>query len=459
MLVDTALEYLRAVTAEIDVTRDPELALELGTAYMRVGRVQGVPISANLGQPDQAEENLRNAERLVSGVLEAEPGNRAAALRAAQIAHDRMVLAQARRPDDEALPLARRSEELLRRYLDSGAIAPADAEAVVITGMNIANWYGVENLTGETLRLLETVITIANTTNQPRQAGAAEIVRARTLRAQGSLEEALAAIRRGAALLKPQSGDPVSQRLISTLALVTEAEILGEHETVSLGRAAEAAAAFERALVHPRELVAQDPSDARPRFYVADNSRRLADLHLDAQPGRALPLYNEAIDRYREIPNNPRARRGEARALTGAARALIRLNRPADAAVRLRGAFDLLAALKIYPADQVLPGTEAFHALRARAELEGATGKAGEAIDTLENLRAAVLAADVKPATNLPDAYDLSLIDRGLADLYRLTRQPEPADAALARDRARWTAWRERLPNNAFVDRQLAGLP
>src|SRR4029077_2567794 len=54
LIVDTSLEYLRRVTA--DVRMEPVLALELGTAYMRVARVQGVNISPNLGQTVQADE-------------------------------------------------------------------------------------------------------------------------------------------------------------------------------------------------------------------------------------------------------------------------------------------------------------------------------------------------------------------------------------------------------------------
>src|SRR6267154_487308 len=59
LIVDTALEYLRRVTA--DVRMDPALALEVGTAYMRVARVQGVNISANLGQTEQAERTAQMA--------------------------------------------------------------------------------------------------------------------------------------------------------------------------------------------------------------------------------------------------------------------------------------------------------------------------------------------------------------------------------------------------------------
>ena len=57
LIVDTSLEYLRRLSAE--AKRDPDLALDVGNAYMRVARVQGVPTQANLGQLDQADQSLR----------------------------------------------------------------------------------------------------------------------------------------------------------------------------------------------------------------------------------------------------------------------------------------------------------------------------------------------------------------------------------------------------------------
>src|SRR5262249_4719060 len=45
LIVNTSLEYLRRISA--DAHGDPDLVLELGNAYMRVARVQGVPISSN----------------------------------------------------------------------------------------------------------------------------------------------------------------------------------------------------------------------------------------------------------------------------------------------------------------------------------------------------------------------------------------------------------------------------
>src|SRR5439155_8139458 len=91
LIVDTALEYLKRVT--VDVRMEPGLALELGTAYMRVARVQGVNISPNLGQTQQADQTAQKAQALIDSVLASQPRNRTALLRASQIAHDRMILA------------------------------------------------------------------------------------------------------------------------------------------------------------------------------------------------------------------------------------------------------------------------------------------------------------------------------------------------------------------------------
>src|SRR5207237_3961193 len=100
-IVDTSLEYLRRLSA--DAHGDPELALEVANAYMRVARVQGVPVSQNLGQMNQADENLANAERFIRSSLASRPANRIAFLRSAQIAHDRMLLARFNGRGDEAL--------------------------------------------------------------------------------------------------------------------------------------------------------------------------------------------------------------------------------------------------------------------------------------------------------------------------------------------------------------------
>ncbi len=59
VLVTTALEYLDNLSQT--AASDHGLALELATAYIRVGDVQGNPWSANLGQPDKAMESYRKS--------------------------------------------------------------------------------------------------------------------------------------------------------------------------------------------------------------------------------------------------------------------------------------------------------------------------------------------------------------------------------------------------------------
>src|SRR5258706_6490296 len=84
LIVNTSLDYLRRLSA--DAYGDRELALDVGNAYMRVARVQGVPISQNLGQMDQADQTLRIAEAFIT-IAAVQTLPRVALLRSEQIAH------------------------------------------------------------------------------------------------------------------------------------------------------------------------------------------------------------------------------------------------------------------------------------------------------------------------------------------------------------------------------------
>ena len=96
LLVDTSLDYLRRLAADAD--NDPDLALDVGTAYLRVARVEGVAISPNLGQTEKASGHLQDAQTFIDRVLARQPNNRVARLRSAQVAHDRMVVAEPTSP-------------------------------------------------------------------------------------------------------------------------------------------------------------------------------------------------------------------------------------------------------------------------------------------------------------------------------------------------------------------------
>jgi tetratricopeptide (TPR) repeat protein len=281
LIVDTSLEYLNRLAA--DARNDPDLALDVGAAYMRVARVQGVPISANLGQEDDAEKNLRIAEQLIASVLRAQPDNHMAHLRAMQIAHDRMVLAENRRPDTEALPLARQAEAWLEKYLAGGKVDEFDKQQVVIAGMNIAFWYSRKDLTEESLRLSRRTIELAKALNLPAQAGAAQINVARALHSVGDLDGALAAIRDGVRLLEPLSTNAGSAPTFS-LALSTQGDVLGSDRGISLGRYREAADSFDRAYRIVLPLAQQDAHNELIQRQAASRALKLAVLSAIGTP-------------------------------------------------------------------------------------------------------------------------------------------------------------------------------
>ena len=451
-IVDISLDYLRRLAN--DVHDDAGLALDVGTAYMRVGRVQGVPINTNLGQSENAEQNLRIAEGLIGSVLKAQPSNRMAFLRSAQIAHDRMVLAQYRRPDTDALPLAYESEKWLEKYLSTGPIDEAEKNQVAVVGLNVANWYFHERQLQDGLRLVRRTIDIAKATNQPGQAGSAQIVVARALRRAGDLEGALAAIREGLALFDPNAPPGSTYRL----ALAEEAAILGEDEAISFGRSQEAIESFNRAIAIAENLAKQDPNDAQSRFSIGDYATSLGGILRHTDPRQATARYDEALQALAAIKNNPGARRDEVRALAGSAYPLMQIGNATEARRRLDAAQSRLSEQKLYPLDQIELGSETDKMLRALADVEAGTGNIRRGTEIYQELLAKVMASNPKAETDLEDANDLSNIYRAMAQVHRRAGQTSVAAGLEARRLQLWQQWDSKLPNNSFVRRQLAAI-
>ena len=452
-IVDTSLDYLRRLAD--DVHDDPDLALEVGTAYMRVGRVQGVPINSNLGQVEKAEQNLRIAERLIASVLKAQPANHIALLRAAQIAHDRMVLAEDRRPDTEALPLAYDSAKWLDKYLSTGPIDESEKNQVAIIGMNVANWYFRKERTDDGMRLIRKTIEIEKATNQPGQQGSAQMIVARALRRAGDLEGALAAIREGVSLFNPNQ--PAGSAYRSVLA--AEAAILGEDDAISLGRSQEAIEYFIRAIGIVENLAKQDLRDSLNWFSIGDYATKMGGILRHSDPRAAIDRYEEALHAYAQIQNNPRARREEVRAFVGSTYPLMQIGNSLEARKRLDAAFSRLKDLNLYPSDQVELGSEPDKAVRALAEFEAGAGRVQHGIDIYQELLTKIMTSHPNPETDLEDATDLSNIYRGLAQLHRRIGQFPLASALESRRLELWQHWDRKLPNNSFVGRQIAAIP
>ena len=458
LIVDTALQYLRHVSA--DASADPALALELGTAYMRVARVQGVNIAPNLGETAAAERSEQQAQGLIEFVLSRQPGNRTAMLRAAQIAHDRMILAGDASRSGEVLSFARTAAQRIDQYLRAGpsfeSLDRQDAQQAIITLINVSNQYMKAAQFEEALGVANRAIEIARATNWPGQEGAALMVEAQVYRARGDLNEALGAIRASVKLLRPDDSDRGGGRLKTYgLALIREGEILGEDEAISLNRTEDAVKSIERALEIAEEFARRDPNDFQSHYRAFTAEMRLADILRHSDPGRALELYSDALRHVERAAAHGSAIRNQTEALAKSIDPLLRLSRRADAHKRLEEALAGLEKLKQYPASRVELGSVADVVLRAEAEYELAVGNATRGAEAYEQLLSFVYAASPTPETKLEHAVLLSNLYRAAAHAYRKAGRGAEASNLDERRLQLWRHWDSELPNNEFISRQI----
>jgi tetratricopeptide (TPR) repeat protein/predicted Ser/Thr protein kinase len=463
LIVDTSLEYLQRLAA--DARGDPELALEIGNAYMRVARVQGVPMqTSNLGQTEQAEQSLKAADAMIHSALALHSENRTAILRMAEITHDRMMLLGLRRPGDRALVLARQTTGWLDKYLDSGQVDPREGEEVILLLEHVANQYQSQDHLEEALRLCQRALELAPRLNQPLHAGNVLQITTMIHRDRGELGEALRDSRESARILGTAlaaSNPPQGMVMNYALSLVRQAEILGGDDAISMGRFQEAVAPLERAFELAESFARQDPQDSFSRIPLSMAGIRLGSVLRHSDPQRALAVFDHTLRRLGEIPSNSRFRRDEVKALAGSSYALRALGRPAEARRRLDSAFSRLRELKLYPAAQIQTGSEPEAALRALADYEEGAGNRARAIEIYANLLDGVLAAKPRLETSLTDALHVANIWAAKAALHRRSGQPELARALETWRRDLWLTWDRTHPNNAFVRRQLesAGSP
>jgi len=457
LIVDTGLEYLRRVSGGVRV--DPGLALELGTAYMRVARVQGVNISPNLGQTAQAEKSAQTAQGLIDSVLAAQPKNRIALLRAGQIAHDRMILAAAAGRTDESLRFAATSIERLDQFLGTRQLDASsdhmDAQQVIIAFMNVAQQYLRVRRFDEANRTAYRAIDLANATNWQPQAGAAFMIVAMAHRELGELDQALQAIRESVRLLEPAPGETRVGRLNPYgLALIREGEILGQDGAISLDRPEEAVEFMNRGLRMGEDLARRDSSDYSAQCRVFFTEIKIAGIVRHKDPARALALYDDALQRLAGATGHASTLHDETEALAASVGPLLQLGRRAEARERLDAALDRLERLKQYPAGRIDLESPAQATLSAAADYEAAAGRLKEAARRYEELLRLVEAA-AKPEDSLADAVRVSNLSSAAARIERKAGRDEVAAALEQRRTKLWQTWNAKLPNNPFVRRQL----
>ena len=114
-----------------------------------------------------------------------------------------------------------------------------------------------------------------------------------------------------------------------------------------------------------------------------------------------------------------------------------------------------MSQLKLYPSPQVQLGSELEETLRALADYEAGNGNFPRAIEIYQKLLAQIEPTKPTPETSLADALGLSNIYGAEAVLQRRAGHADLASALETRRRDFWRQWERKLPNNAFVRRQL----
>ena len=453
LIVDTSLEYLRRLSA--DVQGEPELVLEIATAYMSVAQVEGLTTGPNLGQVVEAERDLKIAEGLIQSVLKSQPTNRMAVLRAAQVTADRMTLAWQLSRHEEAWMMAKTSAAWLERFQARDSDRP-HASAILNIYLNLAHQFMLAESFDAAVHHCRRGSDLALSFDRPLVRGTCLNIIALALRYQGDLDGALAAARESVRLLEPGLAEAAPAPAMNlVMALVREGWILGEPEAISLGRTEEALTVLERAFNIADQFVHKDPHDesTRSRLFLAGMS--MADILRRSDSSRALEVYDHTLRDMGEV----RGRFLQIRAvylLAGSSYALRRLGRPTEARRRLEHAFASLKQLGLYPAEKVEAGSEAESALSALADHEAESGNLTGAVEIYQELLSRVTAADTKPETSLGVAVELSRILRSIAALHRRDGRPDLASPIDVRRVELWRHWVRRLPTNPFVLRQVA---
>jgi serine/threonine protein kinase len=460
LIVDTALAYLRRLGNE--VRGDPDLALEVGNAYMRVARVQGVPISPTLGQADLARENLGIAEGLIQSVLKAQPGNRTAMLRAAQIAHDQMILARFDSRYDDALESAGKSANWLEKFAARKG-DESEGPAILNTYLNVADQFQSEHHFEEALRLCNRGIEIARLFNRSPSTGTLLWVEAKVFQERGDLDQALKAVQESTRLLDPGAARTTKGGQTSNfqLALVFEGRILGDNDSVNLGRSEEAVNVLDRAFRIADEFVHADANDHAYRGDLAMAGIPLAGILSRSEAARALEIYDHTLRHLAEAGGDVHLQRFEVNLLAGSTYPLRQVGRSDEARRRLEMAFERLQQLKFYPAEKIYPGSEAQQTIQALADYEAGRGNLPRALSVYQDLLEKIQPAKSGLAPGLNDAVHLSNIYSAAAALYRRAGKADVAGTLEARRRDLWRRWEIELPKNTFVQRQLkaASLP
>lgn len=465
-IVSATLNYLERLSAETRTARggwasshDRDLGLDIGSAYLRVARVQGVPGPSNLGHFDQARQSLARADSLVEPLVAdaSFTRQREALLTSAEIAHDSMIIADTERRDAEALTLAAKAGRRLDAVVQQGAPSPSEATVAAKLYANLAMTYQKQHRMEEAVSYARRSVDVSRSLKEEGRFLAQSLgILANTSRFAGDLQGALTAVQESCAIAeKLYEPNDAARVLMLSSAVWRQGVILGELNNINLDRPREALPLLRKAYDLAEDMARRDADDYTSRSYVSMAGRELGDLLRDSAPAEALAIYDHTRRRLAEV-HNQKARRDDIWLLAGSSYALRRLGRNAEANQRIQEALSILGSLHAYPTTQVQPGEETDTALRALADYYAGTGQTSAAIRTYEDLLRKIQSSNPQPENDLRHANSLSRLYADLGKLYLQDGRAVEAGALRKLRVELWSRWDVKLPGNPFVRRQLS---
>lgn len=455
-LVSMSVEYLERLGSSAH--GDLDLAQEIGAAYLRVARIQGVPTTTNLGDFRKAEASLQKADQFIGLVLKSRPQSTEALLVAAGIAQDRMILSDSQVHDDKAKEYAAQAAARLDGLFPRAKLTAEQRLDVSRIYANVAlNAVNLHSYDEAVRYARKSIEASASLPAAPRLRASSLSLIGSSLRSQGRLEEAMQSLREARQIAETATYTNSQDRAFTLYGiLLREARTLGQDGGISLARYEEAIPIYREAVDLTEAEAARDPRDQTARDRLAVCSRELAELLEEQHPEESLAIFDAGIARLREVKNNLRARRAEAYALAESSYPLRRLHRLPEARQRIGAAFDLLRQTNDYPAQTIRPDSEVVVALRAQADYESQAGDRRHAADIYERLFDAMMSAKPDPLGDLSDASKVSMMYFYMAGVYRRAGDARKADEMDARRLQLWRHWDGKLPNNSYVGRQLS---
>jgi serine/threonine protein kinase len=460
-LLSLSIHYLEGLGRE--ALHDKALALEVSDAYLRIARNQGVPEWNQQGQYAEAEKSLGKANAFADSVLQSDPNNRHALWLSANVAHDRAVTAFAERNSERVLASSPGVVHAFDRLARLGNLTRREINGATYMYGDLAEVHLGLHRFSDAARYARLGIEISkDTPTIPGPRAQAFNMLAGALMYSGDFPGALDAIRESKEqlqILRRVDPYPTYIALILFQTRCREGLILGEDGAVNLNRPLEALLPLQEAFVALEQDAQKDAEYYEARSVIAQAGHYLGDVLRHSNPQQALEVYDHALMRIRQVPNDVAARRAESMLLAGSSYAARWIHREQDAKDRIDAALRLLSGTKDYPAESIPAGSEADIAVRALADHYAETGQPAQALEIYQQLFRKIMASNPDPQNNLLNSVYVSQLQTSLAVLLRRRGRESEAIPLETGRLALWQHWNLKLPNNPFVQRQLEPRP